>query len=306
MISSLKQTNLYKSLKLSQNSHAYLFFSADKVLNNEIALNFASTYFCEHSTGCLTCNGCKQFLSLSHPDFIKLEQDSIKVDDISTLTDKLSTLPVSAEKKVVLILNAEVINEIAQNKLLKSLEEPSEKVVFILTTSKLDKLLPTVLSRLNKIHVPFITNADKRIILDEYKAAGIDLTKVADKDFDLTESVNLCSNSNFAETVETVFNLLDNLNTTADIPKVVSELSPNVRGSFFGCMQEILLSALKGNKKFDDLKIARVKLKFNEKTILKILPLVDEAYKYQNSNVNFTYILDNLLFNILKEKFLCN
>ena len=306
MISSIKQTSLYKNLKLNKNSHAYLFYSADRVLNNEVATNFASTLFCESGTGCLICNACKQFLSLSHPDFIKFEQDSIKVDDVSNLIDKLTTKPVSNDKKVVLILNAEVINETAQNKLLKSLEEPNENVVFILTTSKLDKLLPTVLSRLNKIHTPNITLEDKRIILSEYKLQGVDFSRIIEQDFNLTETINLTETGTFAETVEAVFRLLDNLNTTADIPKVVSELSDSVRTQFFGCMQEIFLSALNGNKKFSELNMAKVKLKYTDKAILKILPLIDEAYKYQISNVNFVYVLDNLLFNILKEKFLCN
>ena len=72
---------------------------------------------------------------------------------------------------------------------------------------------------------------------------------------------------------------------------------------FFPLMQEMFLSALQHTDKFDKKDIASIALRFSPNVIVKCLPLIDDAYKKLKANVNFTYILDNLLFNMLKEKF---
>lgn len=307
MLESIKQTTVYSSLKLNNVlSHAYLFYSSDKEKNNQIALTFARTFVCLDGTGCGVCNGCKQFAGHSHPDVVVLEQDSIKVDDVKLLIEKLNTKPISASKKVFVILNAETINETAQNKLLKSLEEPNESTIFILTTTKTDKLLPTILSRLNKIFVPNFSVDDKHSISNELLKQNIDISKFVEKDFSLTEMLNLATNEEYFKTINQISQLFANLNSTADIPKVAAALDVENKQLFFSCLTEMLLSCLNDKEnKFDEKILLPIKLKFNNKALMKCLPLVDEGYKYLMSNVNFSYILDNLLFNMLKEKFLC-
>ncbi len=307
MLESVKQTSVYSALKLNNVlSHAYLFYSADKEKNNQIALTFARSLVCTNGTGCGICNGCKQFVGNSHPDVIVLQQDSIKVDDVKLLIEKLSTKPISANKKVFVILNAETINETAQNKLLKSLEEPNESTIFVLTTTKTDKLLPTILSRLNKVFVPNFSVNDKFLISNELLKQNIDISKFVEKDFSLTEMLNLATNEEYFKTINQISQLFYNLNSTADIPKVASALEVENKQLFFSCLTEMLLSCLNEKEnKFDEKILLPIKLKFNNKALMKCLPLVDEGYKYLMSNVNFSYILDNLLFNMLKEKFLC-
>ena len=75
---------------------------------------------------------------------------------------------------------------------------------------------------------------------------------------------------------------------------------------FFSIMQNIFLSCLKNKyaEKYKNL-IDFIKVNYTEKAIIKSVELIEKAYVMQMSNVNFTFILDNLLFNILKEKFLC-
>lgn len=305
MLQSIKNTECYKSLKLaSKLTHAYLFYSLDSYLNKEIALTKANEILCENGNCCGICAGCNQFKNLSHPDLTVIEQDSIKVEDVSRLINILSTKPVYAKMRVFVLLNADVINETAQNKLLKSLEEPNNTTVFILTTTKLNKLLPTVMSRLNKIFVPNLSVADKKIISNELKRENINIEPIINKDFNLTESINLVTNTNYLDTINQIFELLINLNTTQDIPSLVSKLNVKDKALFLTCLMEIFLDVLTP-KKFDNEKILPLKQKFNDKAIIKILPHIDTAYKYVNSNVNFTYVLDNLLFKILREKFLC-
>ena len=108
------------------------------------------------------------------------------------------------------------------------------------------------------------------------------------------------------KTIDEIFKLLRDINTTADIPSVVNSLSINDKNNFYICFQDIVLSCIKDDyKKYDRNLIERINSKYSKKALLKSLPLIEDAYKKQMSNVNFYYILDNLMFNILKEKFLC-
>lgn len=306
MIESIKHTSVYKSLNLKKGEfHAYLLYSFDKELNNNIALSFAKSLICENNNICGTCNACKQFDSISHPDIYIIDQSSIKVEDANKIINKLNTKPISADVKVFVILNAENINEIAQNKLLKSLEEPNSNNVFILTTTKTDKLLPTILSRLNKQFVPKLTDSDKKIIANDVKQSNVDILKYLNIDCSLTDIINFETNLEYQNTLKQIEYLFTNLKSSSDIPKVVSGLNTVNKTLFLPLLQEVLLDCLNDSKKFSKTLTMLINVYFTKKALIKCLPLIDDAYKKQMSNVNFTYIIDNLLFNILKEKFLC-
>lgn len=304
MIESLKDTSVFKSVNLLGKSHAYLFYSNDKELNNNIALIFAKSIFCEKLCG--VCPACKQFNSNSNPDLTIIDQPSIKVEDVNLILNKLSTKPISYKSKVIVILNAENINEIAQNKLLKSLEEPNQNIVFILTTVKTDKILPTILSRLNKVYIPKLTTDDKQIISKELRAQNVIMENYLNIDLPLTDILNLENNSNFKSTLNAINLMLRELKTSADIPVVVSKLPNDIdKNLFLPMLQDVFLDCLKCGNKYDKMLIDFIRVTYSEKAIIKILTLIEDAYIKQTSNVNFGYILDNLLFNILKEKFLC-
>jgi len=306
MINCIKETTTYKTLNLNkEHFHAYLLYSNDKELNNDVALNFALSLVCENSNACRVCNGCKQFLAYTHPDVVLINQASVKVEDANTIITKLSTLPIYSKQKVFIILNAENVNEIAQNKLLKSIEEPTNNSLFIFTSSKTDKLLPTVMSRLHKIYVPKLSRDDIILIAKELKEQGIDIFKYIDSDLSLTEMLNLENDEKYKKTINGIKNLFLNLKTTQDIPKLVNNLGEIDKNLFLPLLQNIMLNALNNDNKFSSEISAVFNSTFTKKALAKCLPLINEAYKKQIANVNFSYILDNLLFNILKEKFLC-
>ena len=307
MIENIKHTTAYKSLKLEKNvAHAYFFYSADKALNNNIALLFAKSLVCENKIGCNQCSQCTLFNSLSHPDIFILDKDSIKVEDANLVISKLTTKPIISNKKVFVILNAENMNETAQNKLLKSLEEPNEHTIFVLTSIKTDKILPTVLSRMSKFFVPKLTGQDKLLIKDELLEQNISINKYLNMDISLTEIINTEQNNEYQNTVNQVSSLIMSLSNSADIPIVVSRLNNVNKQMFFQIMQEMFLASIKHTQtKFDSSLLSHIANNYSEKAIIKCIALIERAYKMQMSNVNFGYIIDNLLFNMLKEKFLC-
>ena len=306
MIETLKQTSLYKSLNLSKKiHHAYLFSSLDKELNNNIAILFAKSLICENHNACNNCFGCKQFESSSHPDFILINQNAIKVEDANNIIAKLNTKPISNDVKVFVILNAENINEIAQNKLLKSLEEPNPANIFILTTSKVDKLLPTILSRLYKISVPKLNSSDLKIIYDELMQNNVNVGKYLSSNLSLTEMLNFETNVDYQKTINAIKYIFENLKSSQDIPIVSSSLPEFDKSLFFSVLQNIFLNCINNQDVIDSDLINLIKTNYPKNALINSLPLIEEAHKKQMANVNFGYILDNLLFNILKEKFLC-
>jgi len=92
---------------------------------------------------------------INHPDFFLLEDPkSIKIDHIRQLQHQLALRPYSALLKVALINEADKLTLPAQHALLKTLEEPPEASVIILTTPHKEVLLPTIVSRCQIISLP--------------------------------------------------------------------------------------------------------------------------------------------------------
>ncbi len=106
------------------------------------------------------------YIQGDHPDFIYLmpEKGEIKIDQIRGVKDFVYLSPALSKRKVVFIEPADAMNPFAQNALLKVLEEPPYDTHFILIAHRLEKLLPTVLSRSFLIQVPPLTTQELREI----------------------------------------------------------------------------------------------------------------------------------------------
>lgn len=101
-------------------------------------------------------------MTKNHPDFFSIEEkESIKISQIRELQKKLALKPYIAQFKIALINEAEKLTLPAQHSLLKTLEEPPNHSILILTALSRESLLPTVLSRCQIIRLP--TALDKKI-----------------------------------------------------------------------------------------------------------------------------------------------
>lgn len=129
--------------------HSYLFLGTEGIGKKEIAKEFAKKILCGTKEENCTCKSCLCFDSNNHTDLyvIDYENQSIKIDEIRTLTEKVIEKPIISEKKVYIINNAETMTPEAQNCLLKTLEEPPEFVVIILVSSNDNLILNTIKSR---------------------------------------------------------------------------------------------------------------------------------------------------------------
>ena len=133
----------------SQNmTHAWLFTGPPGSGRSNTALAFAAALLCSNS-GCNNCVDCNTALNGVHADveLIKTEGLSIKIDEIRELIIRSSWTPSVAQYRVVVIEDADRLTESASNALLKAIEEPGLRTVWLLCAPTLSDVPPTIRSR---------------------------------------------------------------------------------------------------------------------------------------------------------------
>lgn len=126
----------------------------------QLVEKFAQALMCttQSSEPCGFCHGCELMRSESHPDYHLIRPEkagkSITVDQIRQANRLAQESSQLSGFRLVVIDPAEAMNESAANALLKTLEEPAEKCLFVLVTARTSQLLATVVSRCQKIVIP--------------------------------------------------------------------------------------------------------------------------------------------------------
>ena len=183
-----EEVNSYLNNIIKNKSFAngYIFYGAEGVGKKQTALQFIKEIF-KHSSP--SENVEERITNNNHPDFLIIEPDSllaakssessdldktikngseiIKIAQIRNIKTFLSQKSINSEKKIVLIIDAHLLNEAASNCLLKTLEETSNGI-FILLTSKLNLLLDTMISRCQIFRFQSFSSKQIKSILKDY------------------------------------------------------------------------------------------------------------------------------------------
>ncbi|MHC4907123.1 MAG: DNA polymerase III subunit [Planctomycetota bacterium] len=192
--------SLQRAYAAGRMAHAYLFAGDDGVGKFTVARAWAKLLLCEDKQtvsdepvfmdSCGVCHSCQLFESGGHPDFRPIYKELVQftqkgkgkktpvdmpIDVIREfLIDKVANRPTQGQFVVYVMDEAEKVNAASQNALLKILEEPPSYCVIILLCSRLDKMLPTTLSRCQTIRFGQI--GEDRII-EGLTAEGVDATE---------------------------------------------------------------------------------------------------------------------------------
>ena len=129
-------------------THAWLFTGPPGSGRSNAALAFAAALVCK-SAGCNDCIDCKTALAGTHADveLVKTEGLSIKIDEVRDLITRASWSPAVGNYRVVVIEDADRLTESAANALLKVIEEPGLRTVWLLCAPSATDVLPTIRSR---------------------------------------------------------------------------------------------------------------------------------------------------------------
>ncbi len=143
---------LSRSLAAGRVPHAYIFKGPEGVGKRLFARGVAAAVNCrdkERIGACGVCSSCKKFRSMNHPDFqvVSPEKGVIKIDQIRRLTKELSYPPYESTMRVVVLEDVQTMRREAANSLLKTLEEPPENNLLILTAEASQEILATLTSR---------------------------------------------------------------------------------------------------------------------------------------------------------------
>ncbi len=179
-------TFLKNIIKNKSLANAYIFYGAEGLGKKQTALQFIKEIFKQSSP---SENVEEKITKNNHPDFLIIEPNSllskkssessdlektiksgseiIKIAQIRNIKTFLGQKSINSEKKIVLIIDAHLLNEAASNCLLKTLEEPSNGI-FILLTCKLNLLLDTIISRCQIIRFRSFSSKQIKSNLKEY------------------------------------------------------------------------------------------------------------------------------------------
>jgi DNA polymerase-3 subunit gamma/tau len=142
---------LTNALATGRLAHAYVFAGLRGTGKTSVARILAKCLNCEKgpiATPCNQCVPCTEIVEGRSLDVMELDAASrTGVDNIRELQEVVSYAPVRDRYRILIIDEAHMLSKAAFNALLKTLEEPPPRVVFILATTEMQKLLPTILSR---------------------------------------------------------------------------------------------------------------------------------------------------------------
>ena len=167
---------LQEDIRGGQLKHAYLFIGPKGIGKRTLAQAFAKTVFCHELRGgtdaCDDCEVCRILEHDNHPDFYLMQPEAGKDYRIEAIREMQKTLPykpVAGEYRVILLDEAERLGATCGNALLKSIEEPPEGTIFLLVSSSLEALLPTIVSRCQIMRLaPLTPDTVKELFMSDY------------------------------------------------------------------------------------------------------------------------------------------
>lgn len=317
----LQESNAYKTIVndvvANKLSHAYLVTCNDIELVKAFFYLVGCTVFCRDN-GCMDCDTCRKILNRNHADIMHIKPEEgkqLKVKDIEHLIESSCIASVEkTNKKLYFILNGERMNLAAQNKLLKTLEEPPKGVSIFIATTKEANIIDTIKSRLKKLYIDRFDNESiVKELSDKYGKDKRIVNAVESSGGSIGLAERLLDDEVFLDNYNRIWRMFTGLGGSSDIVKYLRKpyfSKENIEDTLI-VMEMILRDAMlyqTNNSVYCKHKTNELEIISNNysiKAIVKILELIYNANAKIKSNCNVDNIVDNLLFSMLEVKYKC-
>lgn len=305
-----------KDLECDKVSHAYLFVCKDKNLLYKFVLETSKVLINENETEAKDKN-ILRIDKCMHPDVKMFGLDkNIDTETANAIVDASSYSPFESDKKIFILLGANEMNESAQNKILKTIEEPPKNTYFILCANGTSKILQTILSRVKQIDIDempsdVITGLLVQNGIHESKASV--LAGCANGNAEFAEKLAL--DDDFIDFYNDIVNALYEINGSRDVLKYSNKFTQkNIdKNEFFNislvlCRDALMI--LSGKTDFVVNKNAITKLKLvasmlNAESLIELIRKCEEEKNKLQANVNSTAVIDDFLFKLAEVKVRC-
>lgn len=301
-------------------THAYIISTTDEDILPDFFRLVACAIFCEKSDACLECNECKKIIDMVNPDVIEinLEKAKIKVDAIKDLVSSAVIKPVNGVHKLYYINCADLMTREAQNKLLKTLEEPPEGVTIFLGTANTSAILDTVKSRCRTVPIDrFDFETVYREMLELTGDENLSAIAASCSEGKLSQAAKIAINPDYIESFNLAIDMLLKVKRSSDILGFISSEGAKKeieRGleQFLTVLSVLLRDVLILN--FDDelilskhvlSKIAPLKSDISVVAAGKCIFEINRARAKLKQNIPKEVVLERLLFTILEVKYRC-
>jgi len=310
-------TNAYELIKKDKNnerlSHTYLLISEDMDYLKEFANMQAQILMCAETDE----NSKIKIEKNIHPDvLIYGEAEKINTNQVTKIASDVFVKPYELETKVYVLLNMQDMNDEAQNKLLKTIEEPPCNVYFILGATNERKLLKTVLSRAKKIELDYLSN---QTIYDMLISEGVKETEAkicaSCSGGVFSRALKMATNKDFINLYQNIFIFLIKMNSSRDVLEFTNAFGDKTinKDEFADlfmiitrdvCMAKLNKTNLISNMhKLNDLNL--IAQSFSLEALYKIIEFCLQLKEALVYNANVSAVIDNFLLKVVEVKVKC-
>lgn len=319
----LKKSNAYKTIARDKikgrMSQSYLVICRDVRLNRFYLKALAKLIMCPNDDEfCDECRACRMIdkeLSYDCTIYPK-EGEKIKAEDIDRLAGEFSyTKPLEGDNKLFVIVGAENMLPVSQNKLLKTLEEPPKGVYILLGAQSEAPLLPTVKSRCRKLEIPlFSSETIYETLKDDYPDKS-KLKLVSELVFGQPGLVEEVYNgSRIYENVSLAFETLSMMTSSSQLPAYSTRIAKLEREAFIEYIEVLklvmrdILMVKEGKQQYVFIpdrieETEKMASRFETGSLISLITLLGDITRRTDFYANANMLADKVLFAILEERY---
>lgn len=266
--------------------HSYMFIGTEGIGKKIIATEFAKMILCTgEKKYCGNCKSCIELDSDNNPDFEIIEPDgnSIKIEQIRKMQEKIYERPVVSDKKVYIIDDADKMTVEAQNCLLKTLEEPPRNVVLMLIGQNENLFLTTIKSRCMIMMFEKISNEDlQKYLRDNYEVEKLSLDILNLFQGSIKKAINLKDKQEEYKQIKEIFENIDRYKKVEVLTKMdIIYISKDEIFEILDYINVILMENVRDNANYAN-----------------CIKIVEQAKMRIIKNANYDMTIDNMLLKI--------